>query len=379
MMCPAGIRLMMTADTVGGVWTFAVNLARELGTAGFDVRLVTLGPRPSAPQRAMVSGLPGVSLTETDLLLEWQDPAGADIMRARAGLQDIACQFGPQIFHFNGFREASYGWEAPTVVVAHSCVNSWAAACGEEDAFTAPEWNIYSANVRAGLRQATAWVAPTVAFRDQLARLYRLETTGHVVRNGAAPAARQFQPKQSTIFAGGRVWDKAKNLAALASAAAMLDWPVRIAGACDAEDRTAALDSAHCKFLGELSHREMCREFDTASVFVSPALYEPFGLSVLEAATAGCALVLSDIPTFRELWDGAAHFFDPRSKDAMIGSLQSLISDDAQRISLRRAATERAGRYRLSSTVASYCSLYNRLLTSEPVGSARPQGERMIA
>ncbi len=31
-----------------------------------------------------------------------------------------------------------------------------------------------------------------------------------------------------------------------------------------------------------------------------PARYEPFGLSVLEAALSGCALVLGDIPSLRE-------------------------------------------------------------------------------
>ena len=38
------------------------------------------------------------------------------------------------------------------------------------------------------------------------------------------------------------------------------------------------------------------------------ARYEPFGLAVLEAAQAGMALVLSDTPGFRELWDDAAIF-----------------------------------------------------------------------
>jgi glycosyltransferase involved in cell wall biosynthesis len=379
MNCPPGTRLMMTADTVGGVWTFATGLARGLGDAGFEVLLVTLGPRPSAGQRATISGFCGVSLIETDLALEWQDPAGADMARARVVLKEIAERFRAHVIHVNGYREASYGWKTPTIVGAHSCVNSWAAACGEKDAFTGDEWSAYSANVHAGLRHARVWVAPTLAFRDQLRRHYRLETPGRVIRNGAKPAIDQSQPKQPIILGAGRIWDKAKNLSVLASIASMLDWPVRIAGASDAEGRAVAGDSEHCKFLGELPHLELHREFGAASAFVSPALYEPFGLSVLEAATAGCALVLSDIQTFRELWDGAALFFDPRSNDALTACLRSLISDKSQTIDLQRAAIERAGRYQLRDTVASYCALYQGLLAGGSVRTPTPEGERMIA
>jgi glycosyltransferase involved in cell wall biosynthesis len=181
------------------------------------------------------------------------------------------------------------------------------------------------------------------------------------------------------ILGSGRVWDKAKNLVALASSATMLDWPVRIAGASATGGRAPPDASARCEFLGELSHRELRREFGTASVFVSPALYEPFGLSVLEAATAGCALVLSDVATFRELWDGAAQFFDPRDKNAMVGCLQALISDDAQRAGLQRAAAERADRYQLRTTVASYRSLYRGLLAGGSARRLMPKAERMIA
>jgi glycosyltransferase involved in cell wall biosynthesis len=222
-------------------------------------------------------------------------------------------------------------------------------------------------------------VAPTFAFRDQLARLYELETRGRVIRNGAEPATDEYQPKRPIILGAGRVWDRAKNLAGLASIASMLDWPVRIAGASDVEDRAAAEPCLRCEFLGELPHKDLRREFRAASVFVSPALYEPFGLSVLEAATAGCALVLSDIATFRELWNGAANFFDPLDKDAMIGCLRSLTADDARRTDLQRAAAERAERYQLGTTIASYVSLYQELLAGASVPMLMPEGERMIA
>src|SRR3954464_8773999 len=180
----SGIRLMMTTDAVGGVWVFATTLARSLGLAGFEVLLVTLGPRPTAAQTAMVRGCRGVSLVETDLQLEWQDPAAADVCRAAAVLAAIADRFGPDLVHFNSFREAMFDWKVPTIVVAHSCVNSWAAACRETDAFAGEEWSVYTSNVRAGLRKADAWVAPTYAFRDELARQYEVPANGHVIWNG---------------------------------------------------------------------------------------------------------------------------------------------------------------------------------------------------
>src|SRR4051812_42106325 len=116
-MSARGTRLMMTADAVGGVWTFSVALARALGAAGYQVGLVTLGPRPNLAQRATISQCHGVSLIETDLQLEWQDPAGTDVSQARAVLGEIAGRFAPDIVHLNGFREATFDWEVPTVVV----------------------------------------------------------------------------------------------------------------------------------------------------------------------------------------------------------------------------------------------------------------------
>src|SRR5947199_312178 len=77
-----------------------------------------------------------------------------------------------------------------------------------------------------------------------------------------------------------------------------------------------------------------------AAIFASPALYEPFGLTVLEAAAAGCALVLSDIPSFRELWSGAAVFVDPADSESLHRALRDLSADDHQRVGLQRAAYE---------------------------------------
>ena len=263
----------------------------------------------------------------------------------------IADRFGPDLIHLNSFREAMFDWSVPTVVVAHSCVNSWADACGETDAFTGDEWKVYSGSVQAGLRNADVWVAPTRAFREQLASLYSLNRGGDLEWRGE-PSEFRALPKQPFILSAGRLWDKAKNICRTRVGRfghRMADQDCRAIRV--ATERRFRSCDVIASSLGEISHAALLGEMESASIFVSPALYEPFGLSVLEAASAGCALMLSDIPTFRELWDGAAMFFDPRDPDRLLRCLRSLCRDDVQRVRLQRAAAKRAQHYPLSNTV----------------------------
>jgi len=375
----SGIRLMMTTDAVGGVWIYATTLARSLGLAGFEVLLVTLGRQPTGAQRAMLRGCPGVSLIETDLQLEWLDPAGCDVARADALLKHIADGFRPDLVHLNSFREAMFDWDVPTVVVAHSCVNSWAVACGETGAFNGDEWKAYSRAVQRGLKNADVWVAPSWAFREQLRAQYGLDQGGQVIWNGVESRRDKSSSKRPRVLSAGRLWDKAKNVSVVASVASGLDWPVSIAGPSELEGPGVCATAANCEFLGEISHADLLALMESASIFVSPALYEPFGLSVLEAASEGCALLLSDILTFRELWDGAAVFFDPRDPDQLSASLQSICCNEVQRVRLQRAAATRAQHYSLSNTVDRYRCLYASLLAGAAGRSISSQCGEMLA
>jgi len=159
---PARRRILITADAVGGVWTYTVTLARALARHGDTVLVVTLGPPPSSTQHreiAAVGALTGgsVRLHVTDLALEWMDPEGRDLDRARETLAAIARAFRPDIVHLGGFREATADVGVPVLVVAHSCVRTWWRACrgGVPDD---PRWRVYADHVAAGLAAAT-WSA----------------------------------------------------------------------------------------------------------------------------------------------------------------------------------------------------------------------------
>lgn len=350
------LNILMTADTIGGVWTYATSLSAVLAAAGHAVHLVTMGPRPRADQRADIH--PGVCLIESDLALEWQDPAGHDTASARKAFEALDRAIRPDAIHLNSFREASFDWSAPVTVVAHSCVNSWSIACNDAAWLEQPQWRHYTRAVGDGLSQARAWISPSASFRDVIESLYQPITPGRVIWNGLPPKSRSGISKEPFVLAAGRMWDRAKNLTLLADAAKGLEWPACVAGpgTVDGAEVTAL------RMLGPLPHEVLQRQMQRAAIFASPAYYEPFGLSVLEAAAAGCALVLSDIPTFRELWDGAAIFIDPVDSRKWHHALAQLCADGRERHALQQKARERAGQFSLMRTAEAYQRLYRSLL-----------------
>src|SRR3954447_23043730 len=76
------MRLLLTTDTVGGVWTYAVELARGLAPHGVEVLLATMGAPLTDAQRADVAPLPHVRVAESRFKLEWMDDPWDDVAAA---------------------------------------------------------------------------------------------------------------------------------------------------------------------------------------------------------------------------------------------------------------------------------------------------------
>src|SRR5260370_19555988 len=123
------LRILMTADAVGGVWVHATELARSLCEGGNEVMLTVIGPRPRPDQLRPLRGVHGLQLKITDLLLEWMDPAGTDIRRAGQMLRIIADAFQPDLVHLNSFREGNLNWSGPVLLSGLSCGQTWWRAC----------------------------------------------------------------------------------------------------------------------------------------------------------------------------------------------------------------------------------------------------------
>jgi glycogen synthase len=350
------MKVLMTTDTVGGVWTYALELADALAERDVQVTLAAMGPTPRADQQAELRASRVHRADARAYALEWMDDPWADVERAGEWLLAIAEEVEPDLVHLNGYAHAALPWHIPVVVVAHSDVLSWHHAVRRKPA--GDEWTHYRQAVEAGLAAADLVVAPTRAMLDELIRLYEPTCPRLIVPNGSR---RRFppRPKEELILAAGRAWDEAKNVQALVRVAPRLPWPVAVAGDGAVGGTVQAL--------GRLSRADLDQALSAAALFAEPARYEPFGLAALEAGLAGCALVLGDLPSLREVWADAALFVSPDDDGELERALRSLIDDPSLRADYADRAFRRAVTYSTERMAASYLSGYRRVLRRERV------------
>jgi glycogen(starch) synthase len=365
------VHVLMTTDTLGGVFTYATDLARVLAADGVRVTLAGMGGSPTPEQRTQVAQT-GARWIDSSYRLEWMDDPWADVREAGDWLLGIERRSRPDLIHLNGYAHAALPWRAPVCVVAHSCVLSWWRAVLAQPA--PARYDRYRDSVLRGLRAAAHVVAPSKAMLDALGREYGPLPTAEVIFNGAAleEGPVSSSRKEPMVLSAGRLWDAAKNIGTLQAAASSVAWPVYVAGDQRAPDGGTEAALCGVRWLGVLTRAELGRWMRRAAIYAAPALYEPFGLSILEAALQGCALVLGDIASLRELWKDCALFVDPRDPQALAEALNHLIADEPRRSLLGRVAAERARRYGLARMGSRYLSLYGSLL--EP-GRTTPRME----
>lgn len=335
----APLRILMTCDTAGGVWRYAVELSRELCRCGHAVTLAAMGPAPTRAQRLEVGAIDGLTLHSRACKLIWMEDPWHDVEEAGEWLLQLAAAVQPDIVHANDFGHVALAWPAPVLCVAHSCVASWWRAV---HGAPAPErWDRYREHVGHALQASDMVVAPSRAMATALQAEYGFQRHVRVIANGIHGRASRSGKKRTLVFSAGRLWDEGKNLGRLAAIAPCIPWPVCVAGQHVAPDGTRAA-FLNVRHLGVLRAAAIERWFARAAIYALPARYEPFGLSVLEAAQAGCALVLGDIDSLREYWDDAALFAHPEDGDALRDALLRLIGDDSLREHMAARAHRRA-------------------------------------
>lgn len=414
------MHVLITSDTVGGVWTYTQELVTGLAARGHRITLVSFGKLPSTDQAAWLRSLANVDYRPTEYRLEWMEVAERDIDESRRYLEFLVREVQPDVLHFNQYCYGNVDVDVPRIVVAHSDVISWWVAVHDCEPDNTPWIERYREHVTNGLRSADMVVAPSQWMLDAVTQHYLTPNHGAVIYNGRSPEL--FVPdhgKEDYALSVGRIWDEGKHVSLLlqpqnrsnfivgkthansandtraaypspvlnadssSEGAAQLSpgpqpWAgthhdpspvgttdIRIVGWTQEprrEKKTLPTCAPNVQLLGQKSQEELRHLYAESSIYIATSRYEPFGLSPLEAAFSRCALVMNDISVFHELWGDAAAYF--RKDDP--ADLSRVLAELTQNPELRNRLANRAflracQKFTASRMVAEYESAYHQV------------------
>jgi glycosyltransferase involved in cell wall biosynthesis len=373
---------LVTADTVGGVWTYARELVTGLVRRGVRVTLVSFGEIPTVEQTDWMQGLPGLDYRPTAFRLEWMQDAEADIQASSEYLRSIVSEVRPDVLHLNQYCYGALPTDIPKIVVAHSDVVSWWVAVHGVEPKDSSWMNWYRTVVAEGLAGASVVVAPSAWMLQQTQRHYGQFPQSKVIYNGRNPGLfNPYTSKEDLVVSVGRLWDAGKQVRLLLAHDHRI--PVAIIGSQEHPEKRmeemARSGSSSCRparsnvnFHGAQPHPRLAQTLSRASIYAATSCYEPFGLAPLEAALSNCALIANDIPPFREIWGETARYFDTNDAHGLAQAVETLASNPELRREYASRALGRARqRYTAEQMVESYVGLYSEMVSCSP-RSAEP-------
>lgn len=367
------MRVLVSADTFSGVWTYSRELVTGLITQGAQVTLVSFGDIPLPDQTAWMNSLHGLEYHPTAFRLDWMQEGEQDFQAAEEYLCAIVRDTRPDILHLNQLSFGALPVATPRVVTAHGdLVTWWLAIHGKEPARSAwLDW--YRETIVGGLQRADSVVTTTHWMKEMLGVAYGVDFAGQVIFAGRNPIYfNPFVTKEELVLAIGRLWDSGKQVSLLTQH--KHSQPVCIVGADNPipmptvpirADVRVSTDSHEISVKGAQTESQLRTLYSKSTVFAATSRYEPTGLGSIEAAFSRCALVANDIPVYRELWGDAALYFERNNADSLAEVLNKLDKDrETVRAYGTRAYNRARERFTARRMVDELLQLYRRLRTA---------------
>lgn len=120
-------------------------------------------------------------------------------------------------------------------------------------------------------------------------------------------------------------------------------------------------DRKGVRFLGYVSGDVLTHLYRNATAYISPSLYEGFGIPLVEAMTQECPLVVSDIPVFHEVCGKAAVYFNPLDITDIQEKMNAVMHDEPLRRQLLEDGIHQAARFSWEQSAKEIAKLINEL------------------
>ena len=368
------MHVLITSDTMNGIWTYTRELACGLIARGFRVTLVSFGEIPMPEQTAWMDRLPDLHYVPTAFRLDWMDGGEQHFEEASEFLCALVKDTKPDLLHLNHLCYGALSVPVPRIVVAHGdMVTWWRAVHGREPKESAwLKW--YRKTISHAVAEADAVVAPSEWMQCAVRSSYGAAARESVIHHGRNPVL--FNPyiqKEDSVLAIGRLVDPAKQVSLLTLQKQTV--PVCIVGAENADHRPQALMRTDVKFSdgntgvavrGAQTESQLRLLYSKAAMYAGTARYEPSGMTMIEAALSRCALILNDIPALREIWGQAAVYFRTNDADSLAEAVRILSGDLQMRRNFANRAFQRAREcFNAHRMTDNYIQLYRKVASQQ--------------
>ncbi|HMF92499.1 MAG TPA: glycosyltransferase family 1 protein [Candidatus Angelobacter sp.] len=132
------------------------------------------------------------------------------------------------------------------------------------------------------------------------------------------------------------------------------------AAGLDAAGGEAAWPDLNLRRTGYMEAKDLAALFRHARAFVMPALYEGFGLPVLEAMSCGCAVITSNAGSLAEVAGEGAQVFAPHDVAGMARAISGLLRNREELDHWKAAALRRAEDFSWAKAARETISVYHR-------------------
>ena len=120
-------------------------------------------------------------------------------------------------------------------------------------------------------------------------------------------------------------------------------------------------------FMGRVSEEVKRRTLQSAEICVAPNLGgESFGIVLVEAMVAGCALIASQLLSFRDVAGSAASFFEAGNVGGLVERTHEVLADRFLSDRLSQAGRRRARQFSWDRVGAAYRECYEQALAQSP-------------
>ncbi len=330
------MHVLITSDTLNGIWTYTRELVSGLIARGWRVTLVSFGEIPLPEQTVWMERLQGLEYHPTAFRLDWMQEGEQDFHDASAYLCSLAKEIKPDLFHSNHLCYGALPVRIPRIIVAHGDLLTWWDAVHGREPKDSSWLRWYRLATAQGISEASAVVAPSEWMLNTLRKIYSGGAIEKVIHHGRNPIL--FNPyvskEDSVLAVGPEVRFSNGNLG-------------------------IALKGAQ-------SEAQLRTLYSRAAIYAGTARYEPSGMTILEAALSRCALVLNDISSLREIWGQAAVYFRTNDADSLAEAVRILSSDLQLRRSFANRAFQRAREcFNAHRMTDNYIQLYRSVLAQK--------------